>query len=103
EMTAPKQTKKKKQQANDEKDEVIFDDFMKLDFRVAEITKADKVKKADKLLKLQVDLGKEKRQIVSGIAEIYTPEELVGKKVIVVAKLKPVQLVGKMTEGMILE
>src|SRR5699024_4718930 len=90
EMTAPKQTKKKKQQANDEKDEVIFDDFMKLDFRVAEITKADKVKKADKLLKLQVDLGKEKRQIVSGIAEFYTPEELVGKKVIVVANLKPV-------------
>ena len=102
EMTAPKQTKKKKQQANDEKDEVIFDDFMKLDFRVAEITKADKVKKADKLLKLQVDLGKEKRQIVSGIAEFYTPEELVGKKVIVVANLKPVKLRGEMSEGMIL-
>src|SRR5699024_9637510 len=72
EMTAPKQSKKKKQQSNDEKEEVVFDDFMKLDFRVAEITKADKVKKADKLLKLQVDLGKEKRQMVSGIAEFYT-------------------------------
>lgn len=84
------------------KAEVVYDDFMKLDFRVAEIIKAEKMKKADKLLKLQVDIGTEKRQIISGIAEHYTPEELVGKKVICVVNLKPAKLRGEMSEGMIL-
>ena len=90
------------QKESDFKDEIVYDDFMKLDLRVAEIVKASKMENADKLLKLQVDLGSEKRQIISGIAEHYKPEELVGKKVICVANLKPVKLRGEMSEGMIL-
>ena len=91
------ETKKEEQ-----KEEVIYDDFMKLDFRVSEIVKAEKMKNADKLLKLQVDIGYEKRQIISGIAEYYRPEDLVGKKVICITNLKPVKLRGEMSEGMIL-
>lgn len=90
------------QKESDFKEEIVYDDFMKLDLRVAEIVKASKMENADKLLKLQVDLGSEKRQIISGIAEHYKPEELVGKKVICVANLKPVKLRGEMSEGMIL-
>mgnify|MGYP001348801716 CR=1 FL=1 len=82
--------------------EVTIDDFMKLDFRVAEVIEADPVKKADKLLKLRVDLGFEKRQVVSGIAEHFKPEELIGKKVIVVSNLKAVKLRGELSQGMIL-
>lgn len=87
---------------SDFKDEIVYDDFMKLDLRVAEIVDASKMENADKLLRLQVDLGSEKRQIISGIAEHYKPEDLVGKKVIVVANLKPVKLRGQLSEGMIL-
>lgn len=86
----------------DKKEQIEYDDFMKLDLRVGEVLKAEKVKKADKLLKLQLDLGSEKRQIVSGIAKYYEPEQLVGKKVICVTNLKPVKLRGEMSEGMIL-
>ena len=86
----------------DEEEEITFDEFMKVDLRVGEVIAADKMKNADKLLKLQVDLGREKRQIVSGIAEFYEPADLVGRKVIVVANLKPVKLRGEMSEGMIL-
>ncbi len=84
------------------KDEITIDDFNKLDLRVAEILSVEKVKKADKLLKLQVDMGYEKRQVVSGIAEYYNEDELVGQKVIVVANLKPVKLRGELSQGMIL-
>lgn len=86
----------------EQKEEIIIDDFMKLDMRVAEVLKAEQVKKTDKLLKLQVDVGTDKRQIVSGIAEHYNPEDMVGKKVICVTNLKPVKLRGEMSEGMIL-
>jgi methionyl-tRNA synthetase len=86
----------------DKKELIVYDDFMKLDLRVGEVLKAEKVKKADKLLKLQLDLGTEKRQIISGIAKYYEPEQLVGKKVICVTNLKPVKLRGEMSEGMIL-
>lgn len=86
----------------EQKEEVLYDDFMKLDLRVAEVLKAEKMKNADKLLKLQVDIGSEKRQIISGIAEYYQPEDLVGKKVICITNLKPVKLRGEMSEGMIL-
>nr|WP_026680166.1 methionine--tRNA ligase [Priestia megaterium] len=82
--------------------EITFDDFMKIDMRVAEVIKAEPVKKADKLLKLQLDLGAEKRQVVSGIAQYYQPHELTGKKVICVTNLKPVKLRGEKSEGMIL-
>ncbi|GAA0353333.1 methionine--tRNA ligase [Bacillus horti] len=83
-------------------EEITIDDFMKVDLRVAEIIQAEPIKKADKLLKLQVDLGYEQRQVVSGIAEYYKPEELVGRKVIVVTNLKPVKLRGELSQGMIL-
>src|SRR5699024_2745402 len=84
------------------KNEVAFDDFMKIDFRVAEVLKAEKMKNADKLLRLQLDIGSEKRQVISGIAKYYEPEELVGRKVICVTNLKPVKLRGEMSEGMVL-
>lgn len=98
--TAPETDKK--EEKGSEIDEITIDDFMKVDLRVAEVIKAEKIKKADKLLKLQLDLGDEKRQVVSGIAEYYSPEELVGQKVICVTNLKPVKLRGELSQGMIL-
>src|SRR5690625_3878028 len=86
----------------EEKELIAFDDFMKVDMRVAEVLKAEKVKNTDKLIKMQLDIGSEKRQVISGIAEFYSPEELVGKKVICVTNLKPVKLRGEMSEGMVL-
>lgn len=70
--------------------------------RVAQVIACEPVKKADKLLKLQLDLGYEQRQVVSGIAKFYTPEELVGRKVICIVNLKPVKLRGELSQGMIL-
>ncbi len=84
------------------KEEIQFEDFGKLDLRVGEILKAEKVKKADKLLHLEVDLGFEKRSIVSGIAEHFKPEDLPGTKVTVVANLAPRKLRGVLSAGMIL-
>ena len=80
--TAPQAQAKKEEEVETiaETDEITIDDFMKVDLRVAEVMKAEPVKKADKLLKLQLDLGYEKRQVVSGIAQYYKPEELVGQK-----------------------
>jgi len=69
---------------------------------VAEVLEAEPVQKADRLLKLQLDLGSEKRQVVSGIAKHYQPEDLIGMKVICVTNLKPVKLRGELSEGMIL-
>ncbi|TMV51429.1 methionine--tRNA ligase [Paenibacillus mesophilus] len=83
-------------------EEIGIDDFMKVELRVAQVLAAEPVKGADKLLKLQVDLGYEKRQVVSGIAKYYSPESLVGRKVILVANLKPVKLRGELSQGMIL-
>ncbi|PLT32636.1 methionine--tRNA ligase [Bacillus sp. V5-8f] len=85
-----------------EVEEITIDDFMKVELRVAQVLEVEPVKKADKLLKLQLDLGYEKRQVVSGIAQYYKPEELVGKKVICVTNLKPVKLRGELSQGMIL-
>lgn len=82
--------------------EISIDDFAKVELRVAQVISAEPVKKADKLLKLQLDLGTEQRQVVSGIAKFYTPEELVGRKVICVTNLKPVKLRGEESRGMIL-
>ncbi len=84
------------------KEEITIDVFDQVELKVATIIDADHVKKAKKLLKIQVDLGNEKRQIVSGIAEYYKPEDLIGKKVIVVTNLKPVNLRGELSEGMVL-
>ncbi len=82
--------------------EITIDDFFKTDLRVAKVVACEKVEKSDKLLKLQLSLGKETRQVVSGIAKYYTPEELVGKKVVLVANLKPAKLRGVESQGMIL-
>lgn len=84
------------------KAEITFDDFMKMDLRVAEVMKAEKVKNTDKLIKMQLDIGTEHRQVISGIAEYYSPEQLIGKKVICVVNLKPVKLRGEWSEGMVL-
>lgn len=84
------------------KPEITIDQFDKVEIKAATVTGADYVKKLDKLLKIKVDLGNEKRQIVSGIAEFYKPEDIVGKKVAVVTNLKPVKLRGELSEGMIL-
>ena len=84
------------------KAEITFDDFEKLQFQVGEIIACEAVKKSKKLLCSQVKIGSQVRQIVSGIKAHYTPEEMVGKKVMVVTNLKPAKLAGVMSEGMIL-
>lgn len=81
---------------------IEFDTFEKLEMKVGEILECEKIKKSKKLLKSQVKIGDEVRQIVSGIAEYYQPEEMVGKKVVVVTNLKPAKLCGEISEGMIL-
>ncbi|WP_010274096.1 methionine--tRNA ligase [Paenibacillus senegalensis] len=84
------------------KEEIGIDDFAKVELRVAQVLACEPVQKADKLLKLQLDLGYEQRQVVSGIAKYYTPDQLVGRKVICVTNLKPVKLRGELSQGMIL-
>lgn len=84
------------------KEMITIEDFDKLELRVAKVLEAEKHPKADKLLVLQLQVGNEKRQVVSGIAKDYQPEELVGKSVILVANLKPVKLRGVESQGMIL-
>ncbi len=87
---------------NEVKTDISYEDFEKLDLRVGKILEAEKVAKADKLLKLIVDLGFEKRTILSGIAEYYKPEELIGKNVTVVANLAPRKIRGIESQGMLL-
>ena len=82
--------------------EVSIDDFAKLQFKVGEIVACEKVKKSKKLLCSQVKIGDETRQILSGIAKYYTPEEMIGKKVMVITNLKPAKLAGMESQGMIL-
>ncbi|RXK17191.1 methionine--tRNA ligase [Macrococcus sp. DPC7161] len=96
---APEQTEEEKPEL---KAEITIDTFNEVELRAATIIDADYVKKANKLLKIQVDLGFEERQIVSGIAKFYKPEDIIGKKVVVVTNLKPVELRGEKSEGMIL-
>jgi len=84
------------------KPEIVYDDFAKLELKAGTVTACEKVAKADKLLKLEVDLGAEKRTIVSGIALHYTPEEMVGKQVVVVTNLAPRKMKGIESQGMIL-
>ena len=86
----------------EQKPEVTIDDFFKCQFQVGEIIACEAVKKSKKLLCSQVKIGSEVRQIVSGIRKYYTPEEMVGKKVMVITNLKPAKLAGLMSEGMIL-
>jgi methionyl-tRNA synthetase len=82
--------------------QIAIDDFVKIDLRVAQIIVAERIPKADKLLRLEVDLGYEKRQILSGIAEWYTPEELIGRRIVVIANLAPRKMRGFESHGMLL-
>ncbi len=90
------------QQAEPQKDAVSFDDFQKMDIRVSTVLAAEKVAKTKKLLKLTVDTGIDRREIVSGIAEYFSPEELVGRQVLVLVNLEPRELKGILSRGMIL-
>lgn len=102
ECTKPAKNNQKAAQAVDVLPEITIDDFARLDLRVARVTAAERVQKADKLLKLTLDVGGESRQVVSGIAQSYSPEEMVDRSVIIVANLKPVKLRGILSQGMIL-
>ncbi len=82
--------------------QIAIDDFVKIDLRVAKIIVAERIPKADKLLRLEVDLGYEKRQILSGIAEWYTPEELIGRRIVIIANLAPRKMRGLESHGMLL-
>ena len=81
---------------------IKFEEFMKLDIRIGKIISAEKVEATDKLMKLEVDLGNEKRQLVAGIAEYYNPEEIIGKKTPVLTNLEPKTFKGIESQGMIL-
>ncbi len=105
-LKVAEQVDEKQTESNEQKTEflpeITIEDFMKIDLRVAEVLEAEKVEKADKLLKLKLKIGTEERTVVAGIAKYYEPAELVGKKVAFVANLKPAKLRGIMSEGMIL-
>lgn len=98
-ITAPNEMKDEEEEASNE---ITIDDFNKVELRVAEVLECERVPKADKLLKFQLDLGTEKRQVLSGIAQHYEPEQLVGRKLVIVSNLKRVKLRGEWSEGMIL-
>ena len=103
---APKEEKKEEPEEAvidiEAKPEITYDDFAKLQFQVGEIIACEAVKKSKKLLCSQVKIGSQVKQIVSGIKAHYTPEEMVGKKVMVVVNLKPAKLAGILSEGMLL-
>lgn len=100
---APKaEAKKEVKPAAAAADEITIEDFAKIDLRVATVVAAERVPKTDKLIKLQVKIGEEERTIVSGIAQHYEPENLIGKNVIVIANLKPAKLRGIESRGMVL-
>lgn len=109
ELDALEALKEKQQPKAEEKKEepegvaqISIDDFAKVDLRVAKVTACEKVEKSDKLLKLQLKVGNENRQVVSGIAKWYTPDDLIGKKIILVYNLKSAKLRGVESQGMIL-
>lgn len=81
---------------------ITIDEFKRLDIRIARVVQAEPVPKTDKLLKLTIELGDETRTIVAGIAETYTPEQLVGKQIVVLANLQPATIRGIVSEGMLL-
>ncbi len=99
---AKKERKKGEQKKEEMSEQITIDEFAKVQLRVAEVIEAEKVPKTDKLLKLTLNLGDEQRTVVAGIAESYQPEDLPGKKLVLVANLKPAKLRGITSEGMIL-
>jgi len=93
---------RRKKEGKGEVELISYDEFTKLDIRVALVEKVEKVPKADKLLKLSIDLGTEKRTLVAGLAEFYDAKDLVGKKIIVLTNLEPRKLRGVLSHGMLL-
>lgn len=81
---------------------INYDDFSKIELKIAKVLSAEHVEGSEKLLKLQIDVGSEQRQIVSGIAKSYTPEQLIGKQIVIVANLEPRMLMGLESNGMLL-
>ena len=103
--TAAQEEKKEEEKPGmdvEKKPEITYDDFAKLQFQIGEIVKFEEVPKSKKLLCSQVKIGSETRQILSGIKAWYKPEDMVGRKVMVVTNLKPAKLAGMLSEGMIL-
>ncbi len=98
-MTEPVKPEKP---ADEDNNYITIEDFARLDLRVAEVIACEKMPKADKLLILRLRVGDGERTVVSGIAQHYQPEDLIGKKVVLVANLKPTKLRGTLSEGMIL-
>ena len=97
-MQIPKKVEPKKEEDN----LISIDQVAKVDLRVAEILEAERVPKSDKLVRMQISLGEEKRQIVAGIGKFYEPENLVGRKIIVVANLQKAKIFGVESQGMLL-
>ncbi|HEX8399108.1 MAG TPA: methionine--tRNA ligase subunit beta, partial [Pyrinomonadaceae bacterium] len=96
------QTTNNEQRTTDEDGFITIDDFLKVELRVGEIKVAERIPKSDKLLRFEIDLGEEKpRQILAGLAEYYEPEKLIGRKVVVVANLKPRKMRGLESQGMV--
>jgi methionyl-tRNA synthetase len=98
------QSSKQTQNIEQEPNVVTFDEFNRLDLRIAQIVEAERVAKSEKLIKLQINLGDVlgERQIVAGIGKQYAPEGLIGRKIVVVANLKPAKLMGLESKGMLL-
>jgi methionyl-tRNA synthetase len=96
------QERKEQPESENKENKINIDEFKKVEIRVAKILEAENVPKSKKLLKLKVDLGFEKRQVIAGIAEFYKPEEIIGKKVLVVSNLKEAKLMNEISQGMIL-
>ena len=88
--------------ASSVEEQISIDDFKKIVLRVGTILTAERVPKSTKLLKLQVDLGADQRQIVAGIGTKYAPEDMIGKRIVVVANMKPAKLMGLESQGMVL-
>jgi methionyl-tRNA synthetase len=101
-LDTKKDNEEKEVQAKPAKDEITFDDFMKVDIRTGTILEAEVVPKTKKLLKLKIDTGIDQRTVVSGIAEFYKPEDIIGKKVSILVNLAPRKLRGIESQGMIL-
>lgn len=87
---------------NDNDIMINFDDFKKIEMKIAKVIAAERVEGSEKLLKLQVDLGAEERQIIAGIGKAYAPEDLLGKEIAIIANLEPRQLMGLESQGMVL-
>lgn len=81
---------------------INYDEFSKIELRAGKVLSAERVEGSEKLLKLEIDLGSEKRQIIGGIGKVYQPEDLIGKEIIIVANLEPRKLMGLESQGMLL-